>query len=123
MCDLSPIMWLLPFHAHKYFTSLSTLSLPLSFIHVYINNIFEQQSSNTRLLKLVLIQKLCNVCYGNHLRKNCTEEKLSWADYNKIFRSKNPEIPDEFYGKWIELIRENSDKMLKINCKKLLLGT
>ena len=33
------------------------------------------------------------------------------TNYVKIFRSKNPEIPDEFYGKWIELIRENSDKM------------
>ena len=26
------------------------------------------------------IQKLCNVCYGNHLRKDCNEEKLSWPD-------------------------------------------
>ena len=45
------------------------------------------------------------MCYGNHLRKNCNEEKLSWADYVKMFRSKNPEIPDDFYGKWIEIFK------------------
>ena len=56
------------------------------------------------------IQKLCNTCYGNHLRKDCTEEKKSWADYILQFRSENPEIPDNFYGKWIEIVRDESIK-------------
>ena len=42
------------------------------------------------------IQKLCSGCYGHHLRKDCTEEKLSWADYVTSIRSGNPEIWDDF---------------------------
>ena len=61
------------------------------------------------------IQKLCNVCYGHHLRKDCIEEKLSWADYLTSFRSENPEISDEFYGKWIEIVKEYS---IKRPCEK-----
>ena len=56
------------------------------------------------------IQKLCSVCYGHHLRKDCTEEKLSWADYVTSFRSGNPEISDDFYGKWIDLVKKVSIK-------------
>ena len=41
------------------------------------------------------------------MRKDCKEEKVSWADYVKIFRSENPDIPDDFYGKWIGVIEKN----------------
>ena len=58
------------------------------------------------------MQKLCSVCFGHHLRKDCNEEKVSWAEYVRKFRSENPDISDEFYGKWIEIIRESSSKML-----------
>ena len=50
------------------------------------------------------------MCYGNHLRKDCTEEKLSWSDYLKLFRSKNPEILDEL---WIKIIKDDYSKMPK----------
>ena len=56
-------------------------------------------------------QKLCNHCYGNHLRKDCKEEKRTWSDYVNIFRCQNPEIPDEFYGKWAEIFEKDSPKM------------
>ena len=48
------------------------------------------------------MKKLCNGCYGNHLRKDCNNEKLPWADYVTNFKDHNPEIPDEFYGKWLK---------------------
>ena len=35
---------------------------------------------------------------------------MSWADYVMFFRSENPEISDEFYGKWIEIIKEDPSK-------------
>ena len=44
------------------------------------------------------VKKLCTSCYGKHLRKNCTEEKISWFDYIQNFRDGNPDIPDDFYG-------------------------
>ena len=47
------------------------------------------------------IKKQFNNCYENHLRKDCENEKLSWSEYVKKFRLRYPEIPDEFYGKWI----------------------
>ena len=51
------------------------------------------------------MKKLCNGCYGNHLRKDCNNEKLPWADYVRNFKDHNPEIPDEFYGKWFKKAR------------------
>ena len=52
------------------------------------------------------MQKLCNTCYGRHLRKDCTEEKVSWPEYIKRFRLENKEIPDDFYGKWAETFKQ-----------------
>ena len=44
------------------------------------------------------MQKLCNGCYGDHLRKDCENEKITWHDYIGIFKSQNPDIPESFYG-------------------------
>ena len=44
------------------------------------------------------MQKLCNGCYGDHLRKDCKNEKVTWHDYVGIFKSQNPDIPESFYG-------------------------
>ena len=48
---------------------------------------------------------LPNIKFKVIIRKNCNEEKLSWSDYVKMFRSMNPEIPDDFYGKWFEIFK------------------
>ena len=48
------------------------------------------------------MKKQCNGCYENHLRKDCGNTKLSWGNYVDKFRLSNPEIPDEFYGKWLK---------------------
>ena len=52
------------------------------------------------------VSKLCTGCYGKHLRKNCSEPKITWLDYIKIFRSLNPEIPDNFYGQRLEKLEK-----------------
>ena len=44
------------------------------------------------------------------VRNKCTEEKVSWTDYVSIFRTENPEISDDFYGKWIQVIKEDVSK-------------
>ena len=46
------------------------------------------------------MQKLCNGCYGHHIRKDCSSDKISWHDYVGIFMQENPDIPLDFYGKW-----------------------
>ena len=56
------------------------------------------------------MQKLCNGCYGNHIRKDCENEKISWKDYIEIFKEENPEIPASFYGKWSENTTLSSKK-------------
>ena len=43
------------------------------------------------------IQKLCNGCFGCHLRKECENEKVF-----TIFKTRNPDIPESFYGKWAD---------------------
>ena len=49
------------------------------------------------------MKKLCNGCYENHLRKDCNNDKVTWADYVRSFKHSNPEFPDLFYGKWSDL--------------------
>ena len=44
------------------------------------------------------ITKLCTSCYGEHLRKNCPNEKITWDDYVEHFRQMNPSFPNEYYG-------------------------
>ena len=56
------------------------------------------------------IQKLCNWCYGHHLRKVCSEEKVNWADYVITFKAENPDISEAFYGKWNEKTKEETYK-------------
>ena len=53
------------------------------------------------------MKKQCNSCFGNHLRKNCSNEKVSWLEYVSKFKTDYPEIPDEFYGKWLEKVGES----------------
>ena len=44
------------------------------------------------------MQNICNGCYGNHLRKDCENERVTWNDYVGIFKCQNPDIPESFYG-------------------------
>ena len=63
-CDLFPIMCLLPFHTHEYFTSLSTLSLPpftfgaLRGFFLLLEQIMWQQEYSMKLrIKYVFLSK------------------------------------------------------------------
>ena len=67
------------------------------------------------------MQKLCNGCYGNHLRRDCTSQKVSWNDYIGIFKNENPDIPESFYGKWADAPPQ--PEMRKPNEKDFFLPT
>ena len=53
------------------------------------------------------IQKLCSNCYGAHHRLVCKSRKLQWINYVRKFMEDNPNIPDDLYGKWAEIISGN----------------
>ena len=48
--------------------------------------------------------KLCSNCYGCHTRRQCTNEKVPWITYVRDFMVKNPDITEDFYGKWWEVV-------------------
>ncbi len=52
------------------------------------------------------IQKLCTNCFGRHQKRNCHSRKVLWIDYVAQFVAENPDIPDEYYGKWVEIIKK-----------------
>ena len=37
----------------------------------------------------------------------CRSEKRPWLDYVKHFMTKNTDIPEDFYGKWIEILEKS----------------
>jgi hypothetical protein len=50
------------------------------------------------------IIKRCTNCFGAHQRKNCKEEKVPWIKYVEQFITNFPEIPEESYGRWADMI-------------------
>ena len=52
------------------------------------------------------IQKLCTNCFGKHQKRNCQSKKVPWIDYVCNFIADNPDIPEEYYGKWSEIVRK-----------------
>ncbi len=50
------------------------------------------------------INKRCTNCFGNHQRKNCKEEKVSWIKYIEQLIANFPEIPKESNGRWANII-------------------
>ena len=54
------------------------------------------------------IQKLCTNCFGKHTRRVCQSIKVPWFEYVRKFRTDNHEIPDELYGKWIEILNKTA---------------
>jgi hypothetical protein len=56
------------------------------------------------------IQKLCTNCFGRHQKRNCHSRKVLWIDYVARFITENPDIPDEYYGKWVEIVKIQKPK-------------
>ena len=51
------------------------------------------------------ITKLCTKCFGKHRKSECkTERKFEWLDYVEHFTIENPEIPEDYYGRWVDLL-------------------
>ena len=57
-----------------------------------------------------LMKKQCNRCFENHLRKDCSKAKVTWHEYIRKFGSDFPEIPDQFYGKWLSISKKTTPK-------------
>ena len=43
------------------------------------------------------VKKLCTICFGKHLRKDCDGTKVTWPEYIKVFKEKNLSITEDFY--------------------------
>ena len=61
------------------------------------------------------IRKLCTVCFGKHLRKDCRNEKVQWIEYVRQFVCENSDFTGEQYGNWIRVVerikrQETTDK-------------
>ena len=52
------------------------------------------------------VQKLCTKCFGNHNRLHCRNDKVRWIDYVLKFIEDNPDIPEEMYGRWWQVVNE-----------------
>ena len=50
--------------------------------------------------------KLCTNCYGHHSRRQCTNRKVPWIVYVRDFMMENPDITEDFYGKWWDAVDE-----------------
>ena len=50
------------------------------------------------------MNKLCSNCYGHHTRRQCTNEKVPWIVYVRDFMKANPDITENFYGKWWDVV-------------------
>ena len=53
------------------------------------------------------VRRLCTNCFGKHQKRECGNEKVPWIDYVSNFRSHNQDIPDEFFGRWIDILQKN----------------
>ena len=52
------------------------------------------------------VQKLCTNCFGGHSRLHCRKDKVRWIDYVLKFMDQNPDIPEEMYGRWWQIVNE-----------------
>ena len=50
------------------------------------------------------MNKLCSNCYGCHSRRQCTNERTPWIVYVRDFMQRNPEITENYYGKWWDIV-------------------
>jgi hypothetical protein len=53
------------------------------------------------------IVKRCTNCFGPHTRKSCNREKVSWLDYVNDLMIARPDVPEDSYGKWSNLVKES----------------
>ena len=56
------------------------------------------------------IRKLCSKCFGEHSGKFCKRPKVKWIDYVTNFIETNKNIPEEAYGRWIEIIAREKER-------------
>jgi hypothetical protein len=58
------------------------------------------------------VQKLCTNCFGHHIRRNCRSTRVPWIKYCLDFMERNPEIPEEIYGKWWKIVGQEFGEII-----------
>ena len=56
------------------------------------------------------IQKLCTRCFGHHIARNCTTNKVPWLNYVGQFIESNPEVDSALFGKWITILEREKNR-------------
>lgn len=59
--------------------------------------------------------KLCTNCYGYHTICQCTNMQVPWIIWVRDFMMKNPDITDDFYGNWWEVVDKEFPGYFKNN--------
>jgi hypothetical protein len=60
------------------------------------------------------VQKLCHKCFGPHPKKTCQSSKKLWMEYVDHFISLNPDVPDDCYGRWLDIINKAKDPTINM---------
>ena len=68
------------------------------------------------------VQKLCTKCFGNHNRLHCRNDKVRWIDYVLRFIENNPDIPEEMYGRWWQVVNEEFGPVISENEERDVAG-
>ena len=59
------------------------------------------------------IQKLCTKCFGGHMSRNCSVEKIPWLSYVRNFVESNSDFDDGMFGNWVQIL-ERDQRQKKI---------
>jgi hypothetical protein len=59
------------------------------------------------------IRRFCSKCFGELSRKFYKRPKVKWIDYVINFIEANLHIPEEAYGRWIEIIKKEKEEVGK----------
>ena len=52
------------------------------------------------------IPKMCTNCYQDgHIKFECPNEQVTWIEYVATFIESNPDIPEQLYGRWLDIAR------------------
>ena len=64
------------------------------------------------------IEKLCTKCFEKHRKSDCkAPNKVEWLDYVANFVNENPEIQEEYYGRWIQLLVKRQNESINSRTK------
>ena len=48
--------------------------------------------------------------FQKHHKKVCKNEKVQWIEYVREFLACNQDIPDEYFGRWVDILNKIKDQ-------------